>query len=107
LRGIFGADLLSDATLLPILEQLTGWQPDKPFECVGTRDEVNCALCLAIERRSDADDKPLPALLAWYRQTPLYERYRNRAHSYDGFFDSRHRLPPEFLAALKDSGLVA
>lgn len=41
---VFGKNLLNDAALKPILDQLTGVQPVKPFECVGTLSEVNWAL---------------------------------------------------------------
>ncbi|OFY09076.1 MAG: hypothetical protein A2X11_02230 [Bacteroidetes bacterium GWE2_42_24] len=41
---LFSSDLLNDNSLLPILEDLTGHTPVKPFECVGTVDEVSAAL---------------------------------------------------------------
>jgi hypothetical protein len=41
---IFGANLLEDASLGPLLDQLTGADQEKPFECVGTVREVNAAL---------------------------------------------------------------
>ena len=33
--------MLEDETMQPIMEQLVGIQEEKPFECVGSRDEIN------------------------------------------------------------------
>lgn len=44
LIGIFGKDLLKDNELLPVLRQLKGDVEMKPFECVGTVEEVNACL---------------------------------------------------------------
>ncbi|MBE0648011.1 MAG: hypothetical protein IH596_09520 [Bacteroidales bacterium] len=60
---IFHRDLLNDTGLKPTLDQLTGITPDKPFECVGTLDEVNAALQETIKQYGD---QPLPALLHDY-----------------------------------------
>lgn len=63
LNRIFGRDLLDDEELLPILWQLTGFTDEKPFECIGTVDEVNAALKFLVRRDSGAG---LPLLLAKY-----------------------------------------
>jgi len=47
---LFGRDLLDDARTLPIVEELLGLARHKPFECVGTPDEVTAALWLCHER---------------------------------------------------------
>lgn len=41
---IFGNDVINDKDLLPILAQLKGEAEVKPFECVGTVEEVNACL---------------------------------------------------------------
>ena len=41
---IFGKDLFSDVKLTGFLDELTGMTSVKPFECVGTVNEVNAAL---------------------------------------------------------------
>lgn len=44
LTRIFGKDLLADASLRPVFEELNGTSAVKPFECVGTIEEVRaCA----------------------------------------------------------------
>ena len=42
--AIFGKDLMADASLQPILEELNGTAAVKPFECVGTVEEVRACM---------------------------------------------------------------
>lgn len=44
LRDIFGKDLLEDNSLEHVFKELSGLEEVKPFECVGTPEEVNAAL---------------------------------------------------------------
>ena len=44
LTSIFGKDLMADTNLQPILEELNGTAAVKPFECVGTVEEVRACL---------------------------------------------------------------
>ena len=44
LTVIFGKDLMADESLRPILEELNGTAAVKPFECVGTVEEVRACL---------------------------------------------------------------
>lgn len=50
---IFGEDLLDKPSLLQYFDELTGMAPNKPFECVGTLDEVNEALRRILPSRKD------------------------------------------------------
>jgi hypothetical protein len=60
---IFGRNLLEDNGLTGILEQLTGFDQEKPFECVGTIGEVNAALQFLL---SKSPEKGMPVLLKHY-----------------------------------------
>lgn len=44
LTAIFGKDLLVDAELRPVFEELNGTSAVKPFECVGTVEEVRAVV---------------------------------------------------------------
>ena len=44
LTAIFGKDLMTDESLLPIFEELNGTAMVKPFECVGTVEEVRACI---------------------------------------------------------------
>ena len=65
LLDIFGKDLYEDSSLLFIFDQLTGIADEKPFECVGTIDEVNIAVRRAIEKHGPVE---LPVLLKHYHE---------------------------------------
>jgi hypothetical protein len=56
LVGIFGKNLFADPALRPVYRELLGLEETKPFECVGTPDEVRYALWRACERGEYQDD---------------------------------------------------
>lgn len=93
---IFGRDLLDDETMGQIFVGLINPDATKPFECVGTREEINYAIKLAIE--DESAPQPLPKLLEWYRTSYNY----NPTTQYDvaGYFNSEHNIPEEYLKAL-------
>lgn len=79
---IYGGNLLKDNDLLPILKQLKGEVEVKPFECVGTIEEVNA--CLDFCQQPTANSQlPLDVLLQQY--------------------DEMNNLPEQFEAILKDN----
>lgn len=49
--SIVGKDMFADESLLPLFEQLAGRRDFKPFECVGTAEEMRMALRAIIERK--------------------------------------------------------
>ena len=97
-RDIYGRDMLEDETLKGTLDQLTGVVEEKPFECVGSRDEVNTAIVLTIGRL-EQEHRPLPALLAYYKGLNLYETYQKAGDRYSAYCDTRNLLP-DFLMDL-------
>ena len=64
---IFGKELLDDKELLKYFEELCGASENKPFECVGTRDEVNIALSILLKKYNE-----LPCLLQYYKDNLGY-----------------------------------
>ncbi len=84
LEQVFAKDLYEDADLMGVLWQLTGEAAEKPFECVGTMDEVNAAL----ERSIQLSSRKLPLLLKEYitHKKPLGEsdnNFENLLQNYD------------------------
>lgn len=59
---IFSSNMLDNTALLKDFRGLTGLDEVKPFECVGTAEEYNTALSLAVLRMKK-EGKELPALL--------------------------------------------
>ncbi len=100
LSAIFGKDLLEDENLKSTFEQLVGILPEKPFECVGSRDEANAAAVEAI-LATEADEEPLPLLLQYYKTTPLFKKYLEEDKNYLGYYDAEHLLPPYYEKMLK------
>ena len=84
LKDIFGKNLLNDNDLLPILKQLKGETEVKPFECVGTIEEVNAC----IEFSQKAKDER--------QKSFLVESLLNQ-------YDENNNLPKHFEAILKDN----
>ena len=81
LTSIFGKDLMADESLRPILEELNGTAAVKPFECVGTVEEVRACL--------NATAKvPEPV------EGPTVDEILSR-------FNTNHFLPPQFEQILK------
>lgn len=105
IREIFGRDMLEDETLAGTMEKLTGIQEEKPFECVGSRGEVNTAICLAIAAIESAGEK-LPALLEQYKKTKLYEEYRHLGDTYSQGYDRENLLPEAFDVILRRNCVV-
>ena len=66
LVNIFGEDLFEKKELLEVFCQLTGNGEVKPFECVGTFEEVNYAICKTIENIELRGGK-LPYLLNYFK----------------------------------------
>jgi hypothetical protein len=90
---------LKDVDLWPLLRQLSGMTVTKPFDCIGTIDEVNAALQMTMDTIPEAG---LPELLKFYKDSEMYSRYRNfdtgtLLHS----FNENHFLPEEFETLLR------
>ena len=87
LINIFGKDLLNDNDLQPILKQLKGETEVKPFECVGTIEEVNA--CLNFSQQT-TDNR---------QQTSTTLTIDDLLNQYD----EMNNLPEHFAAILKDN----
>ena len=74
---------MKDNDLLPILKQLKGEVEVKPFECVGTIEEVNACLAVGGQQTTDNRQQTLDILLSQY--------------------DEMNNLPEQFEAILKDN----
>lgn len=67
LISIFGKDLWEDEELLKTFIELTGNGETKPFECVGTFEEVNFAVSKTIQNK-EKNGEELPYLLAYFKE---------------------------------------
>lgn len=96
LKGIFGRELLDDPELQRIFDELTGRASEKPFECVGTVDEVNAAVQQMLSENHDHD---LPFLLRNYKT--VQKSHNQSFNALMKTFNPHHFLQREFLEVLK------
>ncbi len=99
LESVFGKNLLKDVDLWPVLRQLSGMTGSKPFDCIGTVDEVNAALQMTINKIPETG---LPELLKLYKDSEMFSQYRNfDAGALLHSFNDNHFLPEEFETLLR------
>jgi UDP-N-acetyl-alpha-D-muramoyl-L-alanyl-L-glutamate epimerase len=72
LKEIFGEDLFENSDLIPILDQLSGLAKEKPFECIGTIEEVNTALS---DLTASYKNEQLPVLLKHHKESTSAIRF--------------------------------
>lgn len=102
LCDIFGRDMLGDEKMTDYFFELAGQSEHKPFECVGSIDEVNLAVTLAI-RRYESGGEELPLLMQKYKDAGLYRPGTVDAinEAYCGRYSETNLLPAEFETILK------
>jgi len=99
LVDIFGNNLLNDKELKIYFDELTGVADVKPFECVGTVDEVNIALCLALKMY----DAEMPFLLNYFKESAEKSYCDNIRNTLDlNTIETEHFLEDRFLNLLKN-----
>ena len=91
---IFGKNMLQNAEYRELFKGLVYQDYDKPFECVGTKAEINLALYTAAEKRKSGE---MPLLLKEYS-----ERKHEVPRPLDNFFDENNFVPKELKALLKE-----
>jgi len=96
---IFGQNPLDKMELLPLLEQLTGLAETKPFECVGTVDEVRAALVLSMHR---VEQGRVPGLIHHMltQESALMPR-ESVARAFLQSWNAEHAVPEDLLPALR------
>jgi hypothetical protein len=96
---IFGKNLFELPQMLKYLKELTGIDEVKPFECVGTIDEVNAALQMFIALHKH---EKLPLLIDYYSNTTNFSHRNTRlADKILDELNSDHFLEPKFLEIMK------
>jgi len=96
---IFGKNLFEMPEMLIYLKELTGITDVKPFECVGTVDEVNAALHMFIAKNQHTK---LPLLIDYYSNTTNYSPGNTRlVDKLLTEYNSEHFLEPGFLEIIK------
>ena len=89
---IFGEDLFEKKELLQTFIELCGYAENKPFECVGTYEEVRFAVSKAIQDNNGE----LPFLLKYYQDN--FEMLDGDILKY---YNEDNNLPKEFNQILR------
>ena len=100
-RDIFGRNMLEDDAMRDTLDQLVGIKEEKPFECVGSRDEINTAVMLTISRMEEMGE-PLPRLLSYYKTTGMYRMYKDRGDLYSSYYDDDNLVPADLADLVRN-----
>lgn len=97
---IFGENLLEKQELRPLLDELRGLTQAKPFECVGTVDEVNAVVQLLAQKFGTHDS---PALLKSIRSIETTSIADANFNDLLTHFDEQHFLTEELVLLLKQA----
>lgn len=89
IKNIFGIDMLDNIKYKDILIGLISTQFDKPFECVGTKEEIDYALKLCVEKYDE-----LPELLKFYKEIYYNE---NKIYNVETYFNNKNFINEKFL----------
>jgi len=92
LINIFGEDLFEKEELLETFIELCGYGETKPFECVGTYDEIRYAVTIAIKNINGE----LPFLLKYYE-----EKFELSTKDMLKYYNEKNNLPAEFEKILR------
>ena len=91
LGKIFGRNMLDDMELVQTFTGLVHPETLKPFECVGTKEEIVYSIEKGIERKPDY----IPQLYQYYLN---YLRVNiNNVGEIEKYFNPEHNIPPEYL----------
>lgn len=88
LIDIFGNNMLDNKDNLDLFLSLICEDKNKPFECVGTKDEINYALTKSLEKDN------LPYLIKYYKEN-LYDS--KRIYNIEKYFNKNNLIPKEYL----------
>jgi len=102
LLGIFGEDLFAWEGATPVLEALLGLDRNKPFECVGTKEETTAALVLCIQKYREQRIE-LPPALREIERTVLASQpdMPERSQRVLTAWTDQHCLPPQLASVLR------
>lgn len=95
LIDVFGEDLFEKESLRKTFLELCGFEKTKPFECVGTYEEVRYAISKTI-KNLEAQNEELPLLLKYYR-----ENFKLVDGNFLKFYNENNFLPKEFDKILR------
>ena len=98
LINIFTKDMFENKELLNTFIELLGRGANKPFECVGTYEEVNYSISKTIKQLENSN-QPLPYLLQYYKDN--YELLDTNSLNLENKYNKEHHLNEYFENIIK------
>jgi len=98
LVDIFKEDLFEDKELLTIFKELLGKENVKPFDCVGTFEEIEYAITKCIKNLGDTN---LPFLLQYYKDNYYNENILKM--DLENYYDNENSLNEYYTKIVKDA----
>lgn len=96
LINIFGENMFEKKELLSTFIELCGYGKNKPFECVGTYEEINFAISKIISKL-EKENKELPYMLEYYKNNYKLTDLSNKLIKQ---YNKENNLPKEFADIL-------
>jgi len=97
LVDIFGEDMFENKNLLTMFEELLGKVNVKPFDCVGTFEEINYAITKTVKKIGDN----LPYLLQYYKDKYYDEKVLEM--NLENSFEEENSLEDYYKKIVKDA----
>lgn len=96
---IFGQNLFEKENLWPIVLNLIGEKSHKPFECVGTKEEMLTGLYLSLKKTKG----PLPYILSKFKNNilPKHPNLDDLSQKIQKSWNKEHSLPADLEEILK------
>ncbi len=98
---IFHDDLLEREDLLEMFYELIGERVTKPFECVGSIEEICFAIMDGI-KRYEKEGKVLPLMYQKFMELPKYEELKHTSNPYANFFNEENNVPEQFKKLIRE-----
>jgi hypothetical protein len=102
--AIFGTDLFIKPEIITFIRELVGLGEQKPFECVGTKDESKLALALSVARYQSLGKEVPQALLDIAKELkldpPIVEKLKETVVK---AWNNEHLLPEADVTLLKQA----
>ena len=93
-NNIFGSSILDNLELELDFRKLIGLECEKPFECVGTKDEI----LFGLKKYINSNPTKLPNLVKKHMKYIIDFKTK---FDYDNYFNDEHFVPNEYLEILK------
>ena len=100
MNQIFNENLYEKKELIILLNQLVGNKQYKPFECVGTYNEILLGLYLGIQKHIAKNNK-LPFLLEYAKHNLKDLKFKHINPQLINSWSDKNYLPIEFTSLLK------